>query len=256
MYAVAFFAGSWPPSPGLRALGDLDLELLGRGRGTVAVTPKRADATCLIRASWRSPSRSGRVPGRVLAALAGVRGAAGALDADRQRLVGLRRERADATSRDTTNRRTMSRAGSTSASGDRRPTPRGRRIRSRVADDRRGAGQRRPMALERGVDRRRRRANAEADWISATISGARTGGPRRRPGSGRSPGSWQLVRRQVVGAIARGARAPAELRARRASASPIRPGPRRRAPGSSGRGRRRRARSSRTARRRCTRRPC
>ena len=59
------------------------------------MTPKRADATCLIRASWRSPLAVRDVPGGVLAALAGVRGAAGALDADRQRLVGLRRQRAD-----------------------------------------------------------------------------------------------------------------------------------------------------------------
>ena len=94
MYAVAFFAGSWPPSPGLLPWAILISSWSARARYW-AVTPKRADATCLIRASWRSPVAVGVYQAGILAALAGVRGAAGALDADRQRLVGLRRERAD-----------------------------------------------------------------------------------------------------------------------------------------------------------------
>ena len=83
----------------LRALGDLDLELVGAGevRGGHP-EPRRRD---LLDPGVVAPAvGAGDVPGRVLAALAGVRGAAGPLDPDRQRLVGLRAERTDAHRRD------------------------------------------------------------------------------------------------------------------------------------------------------------
>ena len=78
----------------LRALGDLDLELVGAGevRGGDA-EPGGRDLLDLRVVALAGRRRG--VPGRILAAFAGVRRAAGALDADRQRLVGLRREGAD-----------------------------------------------------------------------------------------------------------------------------------------------------------------
>ena len=84
---------------GLRALGDLDLELVGAGevRGG---HPEPCRGDLLDPRVVAAAVRSRDVPGRVLAALAGVGGAAGPLDPDRQRLVGLRAERADAHRRD------------------------------------------------------------------------------------------------------------------------------------------------------------
>ena len=80
---------------GLGALGDLDLELLGPGEVRRRdPEPARRD---LLDLGVAAPAVGVRgVPGRVLATLARVRGAAGPLDPDRQDLVGLRRERADA----------------------------------------------------------------------------------------------------------------------------------------------------------------
>ena len=113
MYAVAFFAGSWPPSPGLLPWAILISSWSARARYW-AVTPKRADATCLIRASWRSPVAVGvyqagsSPPSPVFAApparwmpIVSAWWASG--------------ESAPTDIADTTNLRTMSRAGSTSA---------------------------------------------------------------------------------------------------------------------------------------------
>ncbi len=80
---------------GLRALRDLDLELVGAGqvRGRHP-EPGRGD---LLDPRVAAPAVGvGGVPGRVLATLAGVGRATGALDADGQRLVGLGRQGADA----------------------------------------------------------------------------------------------------------------------------------------------------------------
>ena len=59
------------------------------------LTPKRPEATCLIAERRESPLASRRVADGVLPALAGVRAPAEAVHRDRQRLVGLARERAE-----------------------------------------------------------------------------------------------------------------------------------------------------------------
>jgi len=83
----------------LRALGDLYLELVGAGeiRGRDAETG-RGDLLDLRVVALASRRRD--VPGRILATLAGVGRTACPLDADRQRLMGLRRQRPDAHRRD------------------------------------------------------------------------------------------------------------------------------------------------------------
>ncbi len=58
MYAVALRPGSWPPSPGFEPCEILISSWSARAR-YVAVTPNRAEATCLIRASRRRPSSPG-----------------------------------------------------------------------------------------------------------------------------------------------------------------------------------------------------
>ena len=58
MYAVALRPGSWPPSPGFEPWAILISSWSARAR-YVAVTPNRAEATCLIEASRRSPSGPG-----------------------------------------------------------------------------------------------------------------------------------------------------------------------------------------------------
>ena len=58
MYAVALRPGSWPPSPGLEPWAILISSWSARAR-YAAVTPNRAEATCLIRASRRRPSGPG-----------------------------------------------------------------------------------------------------------------------------------------------------------------------------------------------------
>ena len=58
MKAVAFFPGSCPPSPGFEPCAILISSCSARARYS-AVTPKRADATCLTAASLRSPSADG-----------------------------------------------------------------------------------------------------------------------------------------------------------------------------------------------------
>ena len=79
----------------LRTLGDLDLELVGaREVGRGHAEPRRSD---LLDAGIAPLTvRPGRVPGRVLPTLAGVRGPARQLDADGQGLVRLRTQGADA----------------------------------------------------------------------------------------------------------------------------------------------------------------
>ena len=57
MSGVTFFGGSWPPSPGLEPWAILISSCSARARYS-AVTPKRAEATCLMGASWRKPSTS------------------------------------------------------------------------------------------------------------------------------------------------------------------------------------------------------
>ena len=95
MYAVALRPGQLATLAGLRTLGDLDLELVRAGevRGGDAEAGRRD----LLDPRVVAPAVGARrVPGRILAALAGVRRAAGALDPDRQGLVRLGRQGADA----------------------------------------------------------------------------------------------------------------------------------------------------------------
>ena len=95
MKAVAFFAGSWPPSPGFDPWAILIFELVGTGeirRGH----PEPCRGDLLDPGIVPTTVRRRRIPGGVLPALTGVRGPAGLLDADGQRLVGLGAQRADA----------------------------------------------------------------------------------------------------------------------------------------------------------------
>ena len=218
--------GSWPPSPGFEPWAILISSWSARAR-YVAVTPNRADATCLIRASWRRPSASGRVPGRVLAALAGVRGAAGPLDPDRQRLVGLGAQRADAHRRDDeaahdrarvldlVERRRRPRVGGRAA---RRAGPRGRR---------RSAGRARPGSAPAAASMSRLAVAAVSRRApgSRRRSAARTGAPRHRPGTARSPDRAAAARdrrRRRDGERGVAAAELARRRGRRTSSGPAR----------------------------------
>ena len=221
MYAVALRAGSWPPSPGFEPWAILISSWSARAR-YAAVTPNRAEATCLILASCRSPSGPGRVPGGVLAALAGVRGAAGALDADRQRLVGLgesaptRHRRHDEPARRCRARPRPRRAGSASRGAADRSASRGT---ARSAGARRG-----PSGSARARRRRRRRCRRRDEgMISPAIFGEkRWASPSALKRA--NPGSGSAVRGRGRGAIeASGRRAP-ELARARVSRRPIRPG--------------------------------
>ncbi len=173
-------AGQMAAFAGLRALGDLDLELLRANEvGGGHAEARRGD---LLDPRVTTLSvRSRRVPGRILPALAGVRGTAGALHADRHRLVRLGRERADA------------HGGGDEASAD---GPRGldldqrdppaTAIDERVAHDR-GIAVAQPAQRPR-IRPRPRSAPAVADrrrrWPGAPgPSPARSGAARRRPGS-------------------------------------------------------------------------
>ena len=136
---------------GLGALRDLDLQLVGTGeirRGHAE--PRRGDL--LDARVVAAAIRSRRVPGRVLAALAGVRGAAGALDPDRQGLVRLRAQGAHA------HRRHDEAAGDRARVLDALERERDRRSTHAelVARHRRrirAATQGGPIARERGIDR-------------------------------------------------------------------------------------------------------
>ena len=95
MYAVTLRPGQLAALAGLGALGHLDLELVGAGEVLGGhAEPGRGDLLDLR--IGRAAVLARRVPGRVLAALAGVRGAAERLDPDREHAMGLGRERADA----------------------------------------------------------------------------------------------------------------------------------------------------------------
>ena len=123
------------------------------------MTPKRAEATCLIARVMRLAVRTRLVPGRVLAALAGVRGAAEAPHPDRQRLVRLGAERAEA----------------------------------HGAERRTGAAMR-----ARGLDlverHRRCAAGRSASWI-ADVAGSRASGRRRSAGAAVAAGRRSSRRR-------------------------------------------------------------
>ncbi len=94
-----FPAGELATLARLRALGDLDLELVRSGEVRCGdPEPRRRDLLDARVAT--SAVRVGGVPRRILAALPGVRGPAGPLDPDRQRLVRLGRQRPDAHRRD------------------------------------------------------------------------------------------------------------------------------------------------------------
>ena len=88
-------AGQLPAFARFRALGDLDLELLGSGQvGCGHPKARRGD---LLDAGVAPLAVDARlVPGGILAALTRIGGAAGSLDPDRHRLMRLGREGADA----------------------------------------------------------------------------------------------------------------------------------------------------------------
>ena len=124
MYSDTLWPGSWPPSPGFAPCAILICSWSADARYS-AVTPKRADATCLIFERRLSPALQrnvvldgalpmhdrqrvavldralarahlGAIAQRVLAAFAGVRLAADAVHRDRERRVRLGRDRAEA----------------------------------------------------------------------------------------------------------------------------------------------------------------
>ena len=239
MYAVALRPGSWPPSPGFEPWAILISSWSARAR-YVAVTPNRADATCLIRASRRSPSGPGRVPGRVLAALAGVRGAAGPLDADRQGLVRLGAS-APTLIAETTNRRTIDARVLDSASGDRRrdaggPAARraGRRGRPPAARAPRGSARARRRCRRRGDVSSRLRAvggqdldlagDARREEVRLAVA-AEAGEPgigQARLAAGRRLAGWRARPRGAGAGARRGRRASSGRATRRPSGSSAR----------------------------------
>ena len=176
----------------LRALGDLDLELVGAGEvGGGHAEPGRGD---LLDPGVVAAAVGGRgVPGRVLAALAGVRRAAGALDADGQRLVGLRAQRADAhrghdeAADDVAGGLDLARAGRASRrrgraarrAGRSGPSPDGRARRDS------GRGRRRCRARRRSRHLARRGRTGPG---SRRRCAARRDASRRRRGTGRTRG--------------------------------------------------------------------
>ena len=115
MYAVTLRPGSWPPSPGFEPWAILISSWSARARYS-AVTPNRAEATCLIFESVARPSSPGAYqagsspPSPVFAAppsawipIVSTRWASG--------------DSAPTLIADTTNRRAIERASSTSSSG-------------------------------------------------------------------------------------------------------------------------------------------
>ena len=192
--------GSWPPSPGFEPCAILISSWSARAR-YAAVTPNRADATCLIRASWRRPSGPGTYqagsspPSPVLAAPPArwipMVSAWWASGLSAPTLIA-----------ETTNRRTMERASSTSCEGrgdGRRPdaqlVARDRTVGWPAGRARRGSGRapRRRSARRSRPNRRRpvrrRRHRPTAAWISPAIFGEkRCASPsarnRAKPGSG------------------------------------------------------------------------
>ncbi len=94
MSSVTLCAGSWPPSPGLAPCTILISSSSARARYS-AVTPNRAEATCLIRLSARSPLSKPSVAVRILAAFARVGARADPVHRDREGGVRLGRQRAE-----------------------------------------------------------------------------------------------------------------------------------------------------------------
>ena len=211
----------------LRALGDLDLELVGAGevRGGHA-EPRRRD---LLDPGVVAAAVGGRgVPGGILAALAGVRGAAGTLDADRQRLVGFGAQRADAHRRD-------DEAADDVAGGldlRERDGRRGGADAQLVARDRavrRRAGERGPIPGERGVGVARGvDLGAGSPWPDRTwISPAMRGEKRWTSPSARNrakPGSGRRGSRPAAGSGMASAAARRRSWRSARSASVVRPG--------------------------------
>ena len=95
MYSPTLAPGQLAALAGLRALGDLDLELLGV-REVVRGHAEAAGGDLLDRRAAPVAVSLARVAARVLAALARVRAAADPVHRDRERLVRLGRERAEA----------------------------------------------------------------------------------------------------------------------------------------------------------------
>ena len=224
--------GSWPPSPGLEPWAILISSCSARARYS-AVTPNRADATCLIRASGRCAAgpRLGPVPGGILAALAGVRGTADALDPEGQRPVRLRATARPTLIADTTNRRAIADAGSTVADrrGRRRAgAPAASRRGRRPADGRarRDTAGRAPTAIDvrraavgptTRLDRVRDRRRVQVALAVGAVAGqpdSRAAAPRRStPACARAASS----RRSCTAARSRRTRAgPASRRGREA----------------------------------------
>ena len=186
MYAVALRPGSWPPSPGFEPWAILISSWSARAR-YAAVTPNRADATCLIRASWRRPSG----PGAYHAGSSPPSPVFAAPPARWMPIVSAwcaSGDRAPTLIAETTKRRTM-RAGVLDLVERRRGAAPGGRAARRAGPPGRTAAsrERRPVARERGIDAVRIVGRRERRDLGGDLR-ARTGGPRRRRGSAREPG--------------------------------------------------------------------
>ncbi len=210
--------GSWPPSPGFEPCAILIWISSARARYS-GVTPKRPDATCLMRrVGVVAPEAAGAEPGRVLAALAAVRPAA-----DRGSWPGpgsrgppsratratWRRSRSGARSRE---------AGSTSSRG--MGSAAGYQVQQVVQLDRRPLVDQPGEGLVRVV-------GLAGDGPLQQVGGGHVAAPRRRP-AGRATGrrtSCTRVRSLsacTISFVARGARrpcAPGRTRARSRVAS-------------------------------------
>ena len=244
---------------GLAALGDLDLELLGAGE-VGGGDPEARRGDLLDARVVAHAVRSRHVPGRILATLAGVRGAAGALDAERHAWCasGLS---APTLMAEATNRRAIALAGSTSSSRRARRAAGARGAgRAPARDgapgrpDRPRAARRDPCAACRRALRPRRGPGAPARCA------ARTGAAHRRPGSGQSrdraphlSGGQHATGRRPRASRSRIRRDVARRSWRSArSTNPTRPGQAAARPGSSGPRTAGSSSTSRRARRRCT----
>ena len=147
--------GSWPPSPGLEPWAILISSWSARAR-YVAVTPNRAEATCLIRASWRRPSG----PGAYQAGSSPPSPVFAAPPARWMPIVSAWWASGDSAPTliaDTTKRRTMVRASSTSSSARAVAARPDAQLVARDGAVGGAAGQRRAIAGERGIDAARGR---------------------------------------------------------------------------------------------------
>ena len=179
MKAVAFLPGSCPPSPGFEPCAILISSCSARARYS-AVTPKRAEATCLMAASRRSPSADGAYqagssppspefalpPSRAMPMLI----AWCASGDSAPRLIA-----------ELTKRRTIRDAGSTSRSGTAPSRP------AAASAGRAAAAGRSSASRPRGMRRARRRVVDRRPGAPSPPSARRRASPRSR-GSGRSPG--------------------------------------------------------------------